>query len=180
MHVLFVCTGNICRSPTAERLAVAFNARLQIPGFTASSAGTRAVIGHAIHHKAAPVLERLGGDSSAFVARQLNPRITSSADLVLTMTKAHRDAVLELAPHRLNRTFSLGEAASLIANFGAKTISDLATARPRLAQREVTDILDPIGQGAEVFSAVGSQIADLLGPILTLCQAESTELTNDN
>lgn len=96
------------------------------------------------------------------------------------MTKAHRDAVLELAPHRLNRTFSLGEAASLIANFGAKTISDLATARPRLAQREVTDILDPIGQGAEVFSAVGSQIADLLGPILTLCQAESTELTNDN
>lgn len=180
MHVLFVCTGNICRSPTAERLAVAFSDRLHIPGFTASSAGTRAVIGHAIHREAAPVLERLGGDSSAFVARQLNPRIASNADLVLTMTKAHRDSVLELAPHRLNRTFNLGEAASLIANFGAKTIADLATARPRLGQREVTDIVDPIGQDAGVFSAVGSQISDLLGPILTLCQAESAEPTNDN
>lgn len=180
MHVLFVCTGNICRSPTAERLAVASSARLHIPGFRASSAGTRAVIGHAIHDDAAPVLETLGGDSAAFVARQLNPRIASSADLILTMTKAHRDSVLELAPQKLNRTFSLSEAASLIADFGAQTIADLAAVRPRLRQREVTDVLDPIGQGAEVFSAVGSQIADLLGPILALCQAESAKRNSDN
>lgn len=180
MHVLFVCTGNICRSPTAERLAVAFSARLQIPGFSASSAGTRAVIGHAIHHDAAPVLERLGGDSAAFVARQLNPRIASSADLILTMTKAHRDSVLELAPQRLNQTFSLSEAACLIADFGAQTIADLAAVRPRLRQREVTDVLDPIGQGADVFSAVGLQIADLLSPILALCQVESSAPGDDS
>jgi protein-tyrosine phosphatase len=173
VHVLFVCTGNICRSPTAERLAVAFSARLQIPGFTASSAGTRAVIGHTIHHEAAPVLEKLGGDSSAFVARQINPRIASSADLVVTMTKAHRDAVLELAPHRLNRTFSLGEAASLISVFGASTIADLAAVRSHLGQRQIKEISDPIGQGPDVFWSVGSQIAELLHPLLALCSAVS-------
>ena len=56
MHVLFVCTGNICRSPTAERLAVAYAARHGIADFTSSSAGTHAVIGHPIHPDAAAVL----------------------------------------------------------------------------------------------------------------------------
>lgn len=170
MHVLFVCTGNICRSPTAERLAEAHSSRFQIPDFTASSAGTRAVVGHSIHHEAASVLEKLGGDPSNFAARQFKPRIAVGADLILTMTRAHRDSVLELVPHKLNRTFSLGEAATLIADFGAQTISELAAFRPRLGQGEVPDVLDPIGQGPEVFSAVGSQIADLLNPILALCQ----------
>lgn len=175
MHVLFVCTGNICRSPTAERLAVAYSARFQIPDFTASSAGTRAVIGHPIHRDAVPVLENLGGTSSAFAARQLNARVVSGADLVLTMTKAHREVALELAPHRLNRTFNISEAATLVSDFGAETIADLAALRPRLGQQKVTDIPDPIGQDADVFAAIGSQIANLLQPILQLCQTHTTQ-----
>lgn len=173
MHVLFVCTGNICRSPTAERLAVAYSPRFQIPDFTASSAGTRAMIGHPIHPDAAPVLEQLGGTPSAFAARQINARIASDADLILTMTKAHRDVVLELAPHRLNRTFNISEAARLVSDFGAESVADLAALRPHLGQREVTDISDPIGKDADVFAAIGSQIAQLLQPILKLCWIHS-------
>ena len=46
MRVMFVCTGNICRFPTCERLAAAYAAaQNEIIDFTASSAGTRAVIG---------------------------------------------------------------------------------------------------------------------------------------
>lgn len=172
MHVLFVCTGNICRSPTAERLAVAYSARLQIPDFTASSAGTRAVIGHPIHPQATPVLEKLGGDASSFAARQLTARIASNADLVLTMTKAHRDVVLELAPHRLNHTFTLSEAARLVSKFEARTVTDLAALRSHLAQGDVSDISDPIGQDADVFAMVGSQIAELMHPIIHLCRNE--------
>ena len=52
-----VCTGNICRSPTAERLAAAYAVQNGNPDITASSAGTRAVIGHPIHPDAAVVLE---------------------------------------------------------------------------------------------------------------------------
>jgi protein-tyrosine phosphatase len=170
LHILFVCTGNICRSPTAERLAVAYSARSEVPDFSASSAGTRAVVAHPIHHDAALVLERLGGEVSGFTARQLTPRIASDADLVLTMTRAHRNAVLEMAPHRLQRTFTLIEAARLASEFNARTVADLAALRSHLAADEPLDVPDPIGQGAEVFTRVGSEIADLLPPILELCR----------
>ncbi|TPG34252.1 low molecular weight phosphatase family protein [Mycolicibacterium hodleri] len=171
MRILFVCTGNICRSPTAERLAVAYGARLELPAFTASSSGTRAVIGHAIHPEAAPVLEKLGGNASDFVARQLTPRIASDSDFIVTMTRAHRDRVLELAPHRLHRTFTMNEAALLITEHGARTVADLAGLRPHLSARTLLDIPDPIGQGAEVFAAIGAQIADLVPVILEICRA---------
>jgi protein-tyrosine phosphatase len=170
--VLFVCTGNICRSPTAERLAAAYAARCQIPDLTASSAGTRALVQHPIHHESARVLEELGGDPSDFAARRLTPRIASAADLILTMTRAHRDSVLELAPQRLQRTFTLTEAFILATECDAQSVADLSANRPQLAGHDTPDISDPIGQDAEIFEAVGSQIADLLPPILELCRRQ--------
>ena len=172
MHVLFVCTGNICRSPTAERLAAAYAARSQIPDFRASSAGTRAVVAHPIHRDAARVLQQMGGDASNFAARQLTSKIASGADLVLTMTRSHRDTVLQLAPLQLNRTFTLSEAARLALEFNARSVADLADLRPQLDARDLIDIPDPIGQGREIFTTIGSQIADLLPPILELCRSD--------
>jgi len=169
VHLLYVCTGNICRSPTAERLSTAYgNAR--IPGLRASSAGTRAVVGHPVHPEAARVLESLGGDPSNFTARQLTAKIASAADLILTMTRAHRDSVLELAPHRLHRTFTLIEASRLISEHGARTVADLAARRSALTANETLDILDPIGQSSEIFAEIGYQIAHLLPPILKVSQ----------
>jgi len=170
MHILFVCTGNICRSPSAERLAAAYTAQSGIPDFRASSAGTRAVIGHPIHPDAAVVLEKLGGDASDFAARQFRAKIAADADLIITMTDAHRDAVLEAAPRQLSRTFTLTEAAGLASMDGAQTIADLAALRPHRTANDMADIPDPIGQSPEVFAAIGSQIANLLPPILELCR----------
>ena len=170
MQILFVCTGNICRSPTAERLAGAFGAERHMQGFTAASAGSRAVIGHPIHPDAATVLDGLGGDSSNFAARQLTAKIASTPDLIITMTRAHRDAVLELAPHRLRRTFTLSEASRLISEHGAETVADLASRRSLLTADETLDIPDPIGQSHEVFAEIGQQIAHLLPPILEVCR----------
>ena len=170
MHVLFVCTGNICRSPTGERLAAAYAAQHGMPNFTTSSAGTRAVIGHPIHRDAAVVLEELGGDASGFAARQLKSKIASSADLIIAMTSAHRDIVLEAAPRQLSRTFTLTEASRLTSMDGAETIADLSSLRRHLVIKDLADIPDPIGQSPEVFAAVGAQIAELLPPILELCR----------
>jgi len=170
--ILFICTGNICRSPTAERLLVALGAANGLQDIQASSAGTRAVIGHPMHLEAAPVLERLGGDPSDFAARQLTAKIASAADLVLTMTRAHRDAVLELAPHRLHRTFTLAEASRLISEHGARTVAELAARRSLVTADELLDIPDPIGQSPEVFAEIGSQIAHLLPPIFEVCQPD--------
>ncbi len=166
LHVLFVCTGNICRSPTAERLALTHG----IPGLTASSAGSRARVGHAIHPQAAGVLTRLGGDATGFASRQLNSRIASSADLVITMTRAHRDAVLELAPRQLRKTFTLIEAARLVTEYGAGNLADLAVRRALVGSEAVHDIPDPIGQSSEFFTQIGDQIAALLPPILQVCR----------
>lgn len=175
LHILFVCTGNICRSPTAERLATAYAAQLGLPHFKASSAGTRAVIAHPMQHEAALVLESLGGQACSFSARQLTPRIAADADLVVTMTMAHRDAVLGLAPHRLNRTFTLSEASRLVSEFNAQSVAELAALRPQLAPHLRPDIDDPIGKSAEIFAMVGSQIADLLPPILELCRRSAPD-----
>ena len=170
MNILFVCTGNICRSPMAERLTVAYATSHAIPDLAASSAGTRAVVGHPIQVDAARILEKLDADTSDFAARRLTPTIVSKADLVLTMTREHRDIVLETAPRQLQRTFTLIEAAQLTSQFAAQTISDLGALRPRLAANEPSDIPDPIGQSPEFFAMVGDQIADLLPPILDLCR----------
>lgn len=149
-----------------------YSARLQVPDFSASSAGIRAVIGHPVQREAALVLETLGANASNFAARQLTSRIASDADLVLTMTKAHRDAVLELAPHRLHRTFTLSEAARLVSEHNARNVADLAALRPNVAAHELSDVPDPVGRSAEYFSMVGSQIAALLPPILDLCRPD--------
>jgi protein-tyrosine phosphatase len=86
------------------------------------------------------------------------------------MTRAHRDAVLELAPYRLHRTFTLCEAARLVSECDARDVDDLAALRAQLAADETQDIPDPIGRGPEYYATIGSQIADLLPPILKLCR----------
>jgi protein-tyrosine phosphatase len=128
------------------------------------------VIGHPIHDEAARVLERLGGNASDFAARQLTPRIANAADLIVTMTTVHRDAVLELAPRQLKRTFTMSEVACLASQHGARDVDDLAALRPRLGPDDRPDIADPIGRDSAVFTAVGDRIAELLPSILELCR----------
>lgn len=153
----------------AERLAATFAARRGISGLAVSSAGTQARVSHAIHSYAAQVLKNLGSNPSDFRARQLTPRIVSTADVVLTMTKEQRDKVLELAPSRLRQTFTLGEAALLASTFDIRQAIDLAAFRPRLAADSWADIPDPIGKDADYFAMVGSKIAELLIPVLDMC-----------
>lgn len=169
MHVLFVCTGNICRSPLAERLATVMSAQMGAPGISSASCGVRAVIGSPIHPQAAAIIEEFGGDTTGFAARQINPRIASAADLILTMTREQRGAVLEVAPRQLRRTFTLAEAAELATRCGARNMTDLAALRSHVPPTSDIDIDDPIGQSPDFFSAVGARIAQLLPPVLQLC-----------
>ncbi len=166
MRVLFVCTGNICRSPTAERLAVAF---AEEGGFelTSSSAGTQGLSGHAMDPTAALVLTQLGGDPDGFAARRLTPTIAADADLVLTMTAAHRDAVLALAPRQMRRTFTLLEAAGLITASGAQSVTSLADARA-VHHVDTLDIGDPYRREASEYELAGEMIADALPAVLRL------------
>jgi len=168
VHVLFVCSGNICRSPTAERLTCAFAAEHGL-GLNARSAGTRAVIGYGMEPTAAEVLRSMGGDPEGFRARQLSPAIVGDADLILTMTTRHRDRVLSESPQAMRRTFTLLEAERLLTvPVEADTVAQrLAQARGQQPRGErADDIADPIGLDYATFEAVGAQVADALRPLL--------------
>ena len=181
--VLFVCTGNICRSALAVRLADAYlreELGAEAEGFRLVSAGTRAVIGSAMHPDSELVLQGFGATAGGFRARQLSERIAGDADLTLTMTRAHRREVLEIVPRGLSRTFTLREAADLLELLGTELqlegqdtferlralVEEMAAARGRRESRAEDDIRDPIGQPVDVHQDVGEAIADALLVVL--------------
>lgn len=123
--VLMVCTGNICRSPLAERLAAARLARLVTQTgqtgqtgplesvVTVRSAVVRACAGEPMHPHASTVLDERGVEHDGFVARQVTAAMVERADLVLCATRQHRAQVVTLAPRAVRRSFTLREFARL-------------------------------------------------------------------
>jgi protein-tyrosine-phosphatase len=177
--VLFVCTGNICRSPIAERVAKAYlEAALgaEAADFRLESAGAQAVVGAGVHRDSAAVLTSLGGDARGFAARQLTEDLARDVDLVLALTRGHRRSVLKRAPRGLARTFTLLEAADLASRvpFGTdlqgtnlpdrcrSLVREMAAGRTRRSSDVRDDIPDPIGQPAAVHEDVGQTIADAI------------------
>jgi protein-tyrosine-phosphatase len=175
--VLFVCTGNICRSPLAERVTEAYLAAALGPEASAirlRSAGTRAVVGSGVHPDSAAVLTALGGDARGFAARQLTEEIACEADLTLALTREHRRSALKRAPRGLARTFTLVEAADLASRIPFATVlpgetfpdrcrslvREMAAGRGRRSSDARDDIPDPVGRDAEVHQDVGQVIAD--------------------
>jgi protein-tyrosine phosphatase len=114
VRILTVCTGNICRSPVAERLLQAGLDQVVPGGFEVASAGTRAMVGDPMQPLSADIVRTFGGDPDNFAARQLNQKILRGVDLVLTMTSAHRGEVLQLDASLLKRTFTIREFARML------------------------------------------------------------------
>ena len=97
VRILTVCTGNICRSPVAERLLQAGLDQVRPDAFVVRSAGTRAMVGDPIQPSSADIVRTYGGTPDGFAARQLTPKILRESDLVLAMTAKHRgELVLHL------------------------------------------------------------------------------------
>lgn len=156
--VLFVCTGNICRSPLGERL---LRVRLNSSEFEVTSAGVMAMVGEGMDPDAAMQLEALGGDPSGFFAQQVNERMIGHADLVLAATRAHRERILEERPGALRRTFTILEFAELVGSARGATPQDLVSwaARHRSVSTLANpDIPDPYRRGDAVHAEVAGLI----------------------
>ena len=182
MRLLFVCTGNLCRSAVAHGLAearLARGPRSQAAQVHLLSAGTNAPVGEPMDPHSAAALVRLGGDPAARRASALTAQLADSADLVLTMTRGHRAAVLQLSPRGLRRTFTLREAADLLRDVETGDLGRLppdqrarelafrlAARRAHRPSTEADDIVDPIGRGRSVHDQAAETIAEALEPLL--------------
>jgi protein-tyrosine-phosphatase len=130
--ILFVCSGNTCRSPMAAAIANAeIAARLQTPvealetvNARALSAGVSARVGAPLTSEAQEILRSLNVPVSPHAARNLTPELADQAEMIFCMTSAHRKAVIELIPSVAWKTYCLDHEG---------------------------DIEDPIGKGLEAY-----------------------------
>ena len=106
ISVLFVCTGNTCRSPMAEMCFARMTAGRNI---MAASAGLYAFDGEAMSLNSLQVLAENGIDGSHFRSQSVTHDLVSASSLILTMTASHRAELLLRFPQAAEKCFTLTE-----------------------------------------------------------------------
>lgn len=142
MNVLFICTGNTCRSPMAEgilkSLAEKNNLNLEI-----KSAGVYAYDGESASKNAVSALKGLSIDISNHKSQNISKELVEEADLILTMSKSHRETLLLSYPLVKEKVFLLNEYAS----------------------KEDKDIVDPFGKDLYHYELTRDEILKALNNI---------------
>lgn len=105
-YIIFICTGNTCRSPMAEGLFRAHGGEEET-GLAAASAGLFTQDGLPASGNAVTAAKELGADISAHRSRMLTHEMAQSARYLVCMTGAHYDRVCELFPDCADKVFTL-------------------------------------------------------------------------
>jgi len=132
-RVLFVCTGNMCRSPLAEGIFRGLLPPEQAGRIEVLSAGTNTIDGERPTDLAEEVASENGIDIGGIRSRRLTTALVRASDLIVVMTRAHRASVLSLAPEADTKILLLRDL--------------LPPSNPRAGK----DLPDPIGGPMEAY-----------------------------
>ncbi len=145
MKLLFVCTGNTCRSSMAEVLARQIAAEADRTEYEFLSAGTWASPGSPASDHARRVISEYGLDLESHRATLLTRGLTEEAELILTMTAAHKEQVLQLFPAAQGKVYTLLQ-------FG---------------HGQAGDVADPYGGDINTYRLAAAQIRRVLNGVIS-------------